>query len=192
MTPFATLLICLLAIMGSAATHPVMALDAAADPRISLTATHQPLGAVLDSITGDTGYRFNLNERWEDYPVSATIRNLPLEQGLKRLLRSLNHTIIWEADKTVTIMIYGKVEPGNTGPGISFASPPQPVPEDPEPSAEIERPAAEDSETIDAGEQSADGQVTAESERGPDPGDADDGNEADTVEAPPDQEPAKE
>jgi hypothetical protein len=48
--------------------------------------------------TPDTGSTSTANGR--THPVSATIDNLTLEQGLKRLLRSLNHTIIWEADKT--------------------------------------------------------------------------------------------
>ena len=102
-----------------------MAQDAPADPLISLTAKNEPLGEVLETITRDTGYRFNLNRKWNDHPVSATIGNLPLEQGLKRLLRSLNHTIIWEADKIITIMVFGKADPGRSGPVISFQSPPQ-------------------------------------------------------------------
>jgi hypothetical protein len=83
----------------SVAIHPAAAQNVTGDPLISLTVQNEPLGDVLADITRDTGYRFNLNRKWQDYPVSATIDNLTLEQGLKRLLRSLNHTIIWEADK---------------------------------------------------------------------------------------------
>ena len=42
--------------------------------------------------------------------VSATIDHQPLEQVLKRLLRSLNYTILWEADKVVVIKVYGKAD----------------------------------------------------------------------------------
>jgi hypothetical protein len=95
------LILCLLAILSSVsvALHPAAAQKVTADPLISLTVHNEPLGDVLASLTRDTGYRFNLNRKWRTHPVSATIGNLTLEQGLKRLLRSLNHTIIWEADK---------------------------------------------------------------------------------------------
>lgn len=173
MKSFVRLLACLLTVMVVPAVHPVMASENAAEPRISLTVANQPLGEVLDSITSDTGYRFNLNDRWEDYPVSATIRNLPLEQGLKRLLRSLNHTIIWESDKVVTIKVYGKVEADNTGPGISFAAPPQEVPEEPEPAADIEPPAAETSTPADAGEAAPAVQADTQAENNPEQGESD-------------------
>jgi len=186
MKSFARLLTCLLTGMVIAAVHPVMASENSTEPRISLTVANQPLGEVLDSITGDTGYRFNLNDRWEDYPVSATIRNLPLEQGLKRLLRSLNHTIIWESDKVVTIKVYGKAEPDNTGPGISFAAPPQEVPEVPEPAAEIEPPAAETSAPTDAGESAPAAQADAQAES------SQEQRETDTSATQPNQEPKRE
>lgn len=184
MKPTAFLIICLM-VATCITVQPALALDTT-EPRISVTAANQPLGEVLDNITGDTGYRFNLNERWEDYPVSATIRNLPLEQGLKRLLRSLNHTIIWESDKVVTIMVYGKVEPGNTAPGISFAQPPQEVPEEPEPAAEVEPPAAEASAPAESDAVSADAQTGDQGENSPEP------SESGAPETPSAQAPAKE
>jgi len=159
------MLVCLLSALGGALILLSAVAGETAEPRITLTAANQPLGEILDNITGETGYRFNLNDRWEEYPVSATIRNLPLEQGLKRLLRSLNHTIIWESDKVVTIKVFGKAEAGDTtGPSISFAAPPQEVPETPEPAAEVETQAvesqtAETPEAVDEPEQTAETQA---------------------------------
>ncbi|BBO75844.1 hypothetical protein DSCW_32610 [Desulfosarcina widdelii] len=108
------------------------------DPLISITAVNQPLGEVLDQITGETGYQFNLDSKWEDHRVSATLNQIPLERGLKRLLRSLNYSIIWESDNTVTIVVYGKSEPGRDQGAVSFAPPPQEVPAEPEPALEVE------------------------------------------------------
>jgi hypothetical protein len=136
-------IVCFFCFVGSVAIHPAMAQDATADPLISLTAKNEPLGDVLETITRDTGYRFNLNGKWNEHPVSATIVNLPLEKGLNRLLRSLNHSIVWESDKIVTIMVYGKADPGTSDTATTFASPPQTYQEENEPAAESEPEPAE-------------------------------------------------
>lgn len=126
------LIICLLTLCGagSMSVLPTVAQEAAAEPLISLSVKDEPLAEALETITRDTGYQFNISRNWENYPVSATIRHLPLEQGLKRLLRSLNHTIVWESDKVVTIMVYGKTEPGRSGSAISYPAPPPPYPDE--------------------------------------------------------------
>jgi type II secretory pathway component GspD/PulD (secretin) len=151
MEPIARLIVCLcmLFVSGNIVIQPAMAQGKPMDPVINLTVKDEPLADVLETIAQETGYQFNLSPQWEDHPVSATINNLPLEQGLKRLLRSLNHTIIWEANKTVTIKVYGKVTPGSSG-GISFAAPPQTYQEEDEQSIEPddEQP-AENEETTD-------------------------------------------
>jgi hypothetical protein len=170
MKPISCLIVCFFWFVGSAATHPAMAQDATADPLISLTAQNEPLGDVLETITRDTGYRFNLNGKWKAYPVSATINGLPLEKGLKRLLRSLNHSIVWESDKTVTIMVFGKVDPANTDSAISFSSPPQTYQEENEPAAETEPAPADDPEPADAGAEAAETAVAGAEEANREPG----------------------
>jgi len=148
-----------------------MAQDASTDPRISLTAKNEPLGDVLETISRDTGYRFNLDRKWQDHPISAAIDNLPLEQGIKRLLRSLNYSIVWESDRTVTIMVFGKADPSSSDNTISFSSPPQTYQEEAEPTAEIEdelaevpEPAAADAEAGDSQEPGAEEASTPETE----------------------------
>ncbi|MCB2145614.1 MAG: hypothetical protein KQI81_04015 [Deltaproteobacteria bacterium] len=163
MKTISCLIFCLLSFFGSIiAIHPAMAQGKTADPLITLTAQNEPLGNVLETISRDTGYRFNLNRKWKDHPVSATIGHLPLEQGLKRLLRSLNYSIVWESDRVVTIMVFGKAEPSGPGSDISFASPPQTSPEETEPAAEAESPSADEPEPADAGVEAADTDVAAE------------------------------
>jgi len=151
---------------------PLFAQEPAGQTLISLSAANQPLAEVLDLITAETGYQFNINRNWEDHPVSATLTAVPLERGLKRLLRSLNYSIVWESDRIVTIMVYGKAEPGRDGGAISFAPPPREIPRDPEPAvekesqpAEPEETAGEDAETIIADTGEGDDDPSVERER---------------------------
>ena len=163
MKPICCLIFCIFCFVGSAAMHPAMAQDATADPLISLTAQNEPLGDVLETISRDTGYRFNLNGSWKEHPVSATIKGLPLEKGLKRLLRSLNHSIVWESDKIVTITVFGKADAGSDGGAVSFSSPPQNYQEENEPAVETEPETAEDPEPAET-------EVAAAEEANPEPG----------------------
>ena len=172
MKTIAFLFLCLFILPGSVvvAVRPAVAQDATENPRISLTADNEPLGDVLDTIASDTGYHFNLDSKWQDHPVSATIGNLPLEQGLKRLLRSLNHTIIWDADKTVTIMVFGKADPARPGTAISFAEPPQAYPEASDAPAENEETIESETEPADAEIQEANTDAAGENEQAGEPG----------------------
>ena len=73
---------------------------------ISLEITGQPLGEVLDEIEDATGYRFILDESWENFLISASIKNEPLHKGLKRILRNLNNVIIYSSNRTIKIIIF--------------------------------------------------------------------------------------
>ncbi len=127
-----TILLVVCVLLG-AVVRPSTAQPPSGDPVITLSVENQALGDVLDMITTETGYQFNLSESWQGFPVSANIDALPLEQALNRLLRNLNHTLVWESDKVITVTVFGEVKPGDAGPGVSYASPPNPVPEAPEP-----------------------------------------------------------
>lgn len=170
MKPIFYLILCFFFFVGSATIPSAIAQDATADPMISLTAQNEPLGDVLETISRDTGYRFNLNGKWKAHPVSATINDLPLEKGLKRLLRSLNHSIVWESDKLVTITVFGKADPSGTGGAISFSSPPQAYQEENEPAAETEAAPADDPEPADAAAEAAETEVAAAEEANREPG----------------------
>ncbi len=110
--------------LGNSTIAPAFAQDSPPDPVISLSVKNEPLIEALNAITDQSGYQFELSEEWRNHPVSASINSLPLEQGLKRLLRSLNHTILWEEDNVVNIRVYGQAALKPSG-GISFASPPR-------------------------------------------------------------------
>lgn len=72
----------------------------------SLDVRGMPLGEVLKKISGDTGYRITVDSEWTGWPVSGSFKNLPVNQGLRRILSSLNHSIVFnEADRRITIVI---------------------------------------------------------------------------------------
>lgn len=146
-----TICLCTTFYIGNGLIHQAMAQD----PLISLTAEQEPLGDILETITQATGYTFNLNKEWREYPVSATIDNLPVEKGLKRLLRSLNHTIIWESDRIITIRVFNKVAPNRPKPAASPSLSPRRHQITPEPIIEPKDEPADQTEPV---EQEADGE----------------------------------
>jgi hypothetical protein len=85
------------------------------EPLISLSFNNQPLSDVLKKITSDTGYRFKLNGEWSNYPVNTSFKNTSLNRALKIILQGLNHVIIYESNKSVKIVVYGKVDSDGTG-----------------------------------------------------------------------------
>jgi hypothetical protein len=104
------------------------------EPIVSLRINNLPLGEALATLSRDTGYRFHLDSQWKTYPVSVNASHIPLEKVLKRLLRNLNHSIIWESENAIRIMVYGESEAADSTHAVSFAAPPQEeVPEEMEP-----------------------------------------------------------
>ena len=85
------------------------------EPLVSLKVNNQPLSAVLKIITSDTGYRFKLNDEWSNYPVKTAFENTSLNRALKIILQGLNHVIIYESNKSIKIVVYGKVDADETG-----------------------------------------------------------------------------
>ena len=90
--------------------HQAIGAESQDEPHISLKVINQPLSDVLRKIMQETGFKFKLHNKWHDYPVNASIENMPLHRGLKLILQGLNHAIIYESDKSIKIMVYGKVD----------------------------------------------------------------------------------
>ena len=108
------------------------------ESHISLKVRNQPLVDVLKRITLDTGFKFKLNDQWNAYLVNASLENMPLHRGLKLILRGLNHTIIYEPDNSIKIVVYGKVDSRKTDSYAiqSFSSQIQDNQQEPTPSPE--------------------------------------------------------
>ena len=80
-----------------------------ADEIISLDVKNEPLGEVLEDISIAASCQFSIDESWEDYPVSAVFESEPLHRGLKKIFRNVNNAVIYGADRSVKIIIYGEV-----------------------------------------------------------------------------------
>ena len=88
-----------------------------ADELITLTVKDEPLGEVLKKISLATGYEISLDNKWQNYRVTASLEEVSLHKGLKRILRNLNNVIIYGSSKKIKIIIYDKTAPE----GISSA-----------------------------------------------------------------------
>lgn len=92
-----------------------IAADSQDEPHLSLKVNNQPLSEVLKIITSDTGFRFKLNGEWSNYPVNASFENISLNRALKIILQGFNHAIIYESNKSIKIVVYGKIDSDKTG-----------------------------------------------------------------------------
>lgn len=92
-------------------SHRAICTEIQDEPRLYLNVKNEPLDSVLNKIAEDTDFEFNINNKWKTHPVSASLKGIPLYQGLKLILRGLNHAIIYESDKCIKIVISGKIEP---------------------------------------------------------------------------------
>ena len=80
----------------------------AGDELISLTVKDEPLGDVLYKVSMATGYDISLDNKWQNYRVTASLEGISLHKGLKRILRNLNSAIIYVSSKKIKIIIYDK------------------------------------------------------------------------------------
>jgi hypothetical protein len=82
--------------------------------RLSANIKNTPLKAVLDRIKKqrriyfDTG--FMRDSSLLDNDVSLQFRNLPIQNGLERILSGINHSLILKGDRVEGVMLFG--EPG--------------------------------------------------------------------------------
>ena len=79
------------------------------DELISLTAKEEPLADVLKKISMSTGYEIILDDNWRSYPVTVSLEEIPLNRGLKRILKDLNNAIVYVSSKKIEIIIYDKI-----------------------------------------------------------------------------------
>ncbi len=80
--------------------------------RLSANIKETPLRAVLDRIKQqkriwiDTG--FMRNSSLLDEQISVRFRDLPIQDGLERILSGMNHCLIFDEDSVVGVMLFGK------------------------------------------------------------------------------------
>lgn len=115
---------------------------------ISIEAKARPLGEVLNQISRESGYVFQIEDSWRSHRVTVSLVNAPLDFGLKRVLSGLNHAIVYLPGPVVKIVVIADAPPGQatTAPGAPRPSlrkpidrgpqPPQPAPPAPSPAEE--------------------------------------------------------
>jgi hypothetical protein len=85
----------------------------------SLDFKDKPLSQVLNQISKLTGAKFLVNKEYAELKVSGSLRDVTVTKGLSEIMADLNHTIIYEPDHTISLVIYGKKQvsgPGDSGP----------------------------------------------------------------------------
>ena len=58
-------------------------------PVFSLDIKNKPLNHVLEHISRETGYEITVNEAWASTPLTATLNNVTVEDGLKKVIETL-------------------------------------------------------------------------------------------------------
>jgi hypothetical protein len=93
-------------------------------PVFSLNVKDKELSQVLEDVSVASGYKIVFNGD-DDLKISLTLRNSGLEQTLKRVLRDINYTAVWDdTHKKVFISVFGQKKASGMGragisPGIS-------------------------------------------------------------------------
>jgi hypothetical protein len=81
----------------------------------SLSATSEPLDAVLEKISKASGYKITINEGWKNKAVTVRLENVTVEEGLKTLIEALgrpSHLLMFdESQKKIEIVMI----PGTSG-----------------------------------------------------------------------------
>ena len=75
---------------------------------ISLTVKDEPLEDVLYKVSKATGYDISLDNKGQNYLVTASLEKVSLHKGLIRILRDQNYVIIYGSDQKIKIIIYDK------------------------------------------------------------------------------------
>jgi len=79
------------------------------NPTFSLIVEEEALRAVLQKISTSTGYTITISEEFADVPITARLRDVSLDKGLRRLLKGFNYTLVTlEEEKKIVITVYGR------------------------------------------------------------------------------------
>jgi hypothetical protein len=102
--------ICLLALLLLHHNLPLLCTEVVNEiPLVSLKAKDESLKDIIEKISKVCGYQFIIAEDLSYIPITIQLNNVSLEGSLRRLLRDLNYTIVWdETQKRISISIYGQ------------------------------------------------------------------------------------
>ena len=94
---------------------PCWGSESGEDPLVfSLAVQDVPLGEVLEKISKVTGYEITIDAEYAKFPITASLKNVTLHEGLRRILGKLSkYMIINDAEKEIAIRIVGPDTRGN-------------------------------------------------------------------------------
>lgn len=82
----------------------------ASDEQFSMQIQDKTLAAVFQELTRMSGQPIAFDKQWANQPINTRFANLSLEMAIAKILKNLNHVVIFEEDK-IQIKIYGVVTP---------------------------------------------------------------------------------
>jgi hypothetical protein len=98
------------------------------DGALSVSLKDHSLLEVARDIEKQSGVWFRGDETLFQEKISVTFNDLPLEEGLKRILANLNYSLMFDAkNKVAGVMVMGEGTPAGTQPGRPGAPPPRVV-----------------------------------------------------------------
>lgn len=109
------LVVFLVLIALSAAVYPGLGRSAGLG-LISLEVRDETLEKTLARVSRISGYTIDLQPEWRDLSVTVSLKNLTLEQAIRKILNNrINHAIVWN-DIEKNIIITGvEISPGRKG-----------------------------------------------------------------------------
>jgi hypothetical protein len=95
-------------------------------PVFSLGMENKPLINVLDHISNVTGYEITVNEAWANAPLTATLNDVTVEEGLRKIIERLGRLsyliVTYKESKRIEILII----PAHLAEGKGQIAPPPP------------------------------------------------------------------
>jgi hypothetical protein len=81
---------------------------ASADPTITLDVQNEPLRSVLEKISKTTRWKIKAPDRWMDKPITQTLNNVTLEEGLRFILKDagVENLLLTYDENRKTITVY--------------------------------------------------------------------------------------
>jgi hypothetical protein len=96
------------------------------DGLLSVNLKDNSLLEVARDIEKQSGVWFRGDETLFQEKISVTFNDLPLEEGLKRILTNLNYSLMFDAkNKVAGVMVMGEGKPAGAQPGRPGAQPPR-------------------------------------------------------------------
>jgi type II secretory pathway component GspD/PulD (secretin) len=91
------------------------ALAEAPEKLVSLEVSGRPLKEVLQRLAGETDYTFIFENTWSNLPVSVRLEQVPVQAGLRQILSSVNHALVYLPGQTIKILILETTPSPGTG-----------------------------------------------------------------------------